>query len=93
MEAIFTKRGRLEIISEILSICQKPAQKTHILYKCNLSYDQLIKYLQYLIACGLLAEIESNPRNPFHVTPKGKEFLEKFESLRGYVEETLNIRD
>jgi len=88
MEAAFVKRGRLEIIYEILSVCRKPTQKTHILYKCNLSYEQLLKYLKYLISHGLLGSFEKKRRPFFHVTDKGRAFLEGYKTLRDFVRDS-----
>jgi len=87
MEKIFIKRGRLEIIYEILSICREPVQKTRVLYGCNLSYDQLSRYLKYLIARGLLRLVERDGKKLLQVTEKGRKFLEGYESLSNIVEE------
>ena len=87
MEKKFIKRGRLEIIYEILFICRKPAQKTRVLYGCNLSYEQLSRYLKYLIDRGLLCLVEKNQKKLFQITEKGRKFLEGYESLNNIVEE------
>jgi len=82
MKTTFVKRGRLEIIYEILSVSRQPTRKTRILYRCNLSYDQLQKYLQYLISHGLLMSFKKDRREFFQGTEKGKEFLDWYERLK-----------
>jgi len=88
MEIAFVNRGRLDIIHDILHLCRKPARKTSILYKCNLSYELLLKYLGYLISCELIYTYEENPRELYHVTGRGREFLEGYESLINLVNRT-----
>jgi len=78
----FLRRSRLEIMHSILSLClqgeRSSARKTHIMYKCNLSFKQLGKYLETMTDLGLL---EVN-RGSYSVTEKGKRFLEEFQGLK-----------
>lgn len=78
MERLFVRRGRIEIEQDILRLCRKPVNKTRILYKCNLSYDLLQKYLKDLMSKDLLA---NNSDGLFQATDKGKEFLETYKNL------------
>lgn len=50
-----SKRGRLEIMAEILFHCCQQKTKTSIMYKTNLNYMQLKTYLRYLTSRGLLS--------------------------------------
>ncbi len=84
MNETFVKRGRLEIIYEILTASRRPVRKTRILYTCNLSYDQLQKYLEYLTSHGLLDILRREQREFFQTTDRGKEFLEGYERMRVY---------
>ncbi len=90
MESDFGKRGRFEILYGILSVCRKPAKKTSILYRCNLSYSQLQKYLDYLVSHTLLGSQENEGRRFFQITEKGKEFLDEYERLTSLLEEKQN---
>ena len=90
MKESFVKRGRLEIIYEILSVSLKPVQKTRILYRCNLSYDQIQKYLKFLISRRLLSSFEKNRKEFFQITSTKKEFLEGYEHLRNFVKSKQN---
>ncbi|MDH5794615.1 MAG: transcriptional regulator [Candidatus Bathyarchaeota archaeon] len=90
MKKTFVKRGRLEIIYEILSVARKPTQKTRILYSCNLSYDQLQKYLKYLGHHSLLSSTDNKGKERFQTTKKGMEFIKGYERLNSFLEEKQN---
>ncbi len=66
------KRDRLDIMLGILEIAREPIKKTHILYKANVNYHQLIKYLTLLEALGM---INSN-NGEYLITDKGRMFLD-----------------
>jgi len=70
-----TRRDQLTIISDLLEIVQQPQRLTHILYKSNMSYGQLSKYLAELTNLGLL-ETRTKPFRAFVITTKGIQFHE-----------------
>ena len=72
-----SKRGRLEIIAEILCYCGQQKTKTNIMYKANLNYRQLKKHLRALTSQGLLTA----NKNKYVTTQKGYHFLELFVEL------------
>lgn len=77
-------RDRSAIVANILNVASKGARKTRIMYKANLSYQQLLEYLKLLVDMGLLEEkILENEQNPkvYVTTERGKEFLETFAKL------------
>ena len=88
MKSIFVQRGRFEIIHDILAVAQKPTQKTRILYKCNLSFSQLQKYLKYLKNIGLLDSLSNDGKLLYQATEKGKTFIEDYEKLNKSLEST-----
>jgi len=90
MAKSFRKRGRFKIIYEILSISQTPTPKTHILYRCNLSHDQLQKYLKYLTNNGLLRTVQEKNREYYQITERGKEFLQRYDYLKQLLEANPN---
>ncbi len=76
---LMTKRNSLEVIAEILSLCEQPQTKTRVMYKTNLSWQMLKKYLSQLQSTGLL-ETHRNSTN-YATTQKGLKFEEKWREL------------
>jgi predicted transcriptional regulator len=73
-----SKRGRLEIMAEILYHCNQQKTKTNIMYKANLNYAQLKKHLKSLTSQGLLTA----NKNKYATTQKGYRFLALFSQLK-----------
>jgi predicted transcriptional regulator len=69
-------RGRLDIIVDILSVASQNAKKTQIMYKANLSYKVLQRYLAEVTEAALI-RFESKTRC-YVLTEKGKTFLEEY---------------
>jgi len=72
---VHTRRDQVTIMSEMLGILESPQRLTHILYKSNMSYSQLIKYLHEMKKLGMVEE-HKTPYRSFKITPKGKLFRE-----------------
>jgi len=70
---VSNRRDKITIMSDLLNIIQEPRRVTHILYKSNMSYVQLLKYLENLKQLGL-AEERSSPFRSFMITDNGKIF-------------------
>ena len=90
----FGRRSRLNIMASILSLCSKKiTQKTHIMYFCNLSYDQLQRYLEFLIRMGLLEVVKNEDmKECYKTTESGKEFLGLFNKLKDFLSEDQKKR-
>jgi len=71
-------RDKLRIIADILSVTSNGAKKTHIMYRANLSYRLLTRYLTEVMNAGLVRFKESE--NRYSLTQKGEEFLNKYEN-------------
>jgi len=67
------RRDKITIMADLLDIMQEPRRLTHILYKSNMSYVQLVKYLDDLMGMGL-AEKRKLPYRSFTITSNGKLF-------------------
>ncbi len=78
-----SRRGRLDILAEILSHCQQPKTKTSIMYNNNLNYSQLKNNIDILTLQNLLSKKE----NKYVTTQKGFRFLELFVQLNDLLEE------
>lgn len=72
-----SRRGRLEIIAEILLFCDQPKAKTSIMYKTNQNYAQLKSNLKFLTSQVFLM----HNRDKYATTKKGYRFLELFAQL------------
>ncbi|MDD5397726.1 MAG: winged helix-turn-helix domain-containing protein [Dehalococcoidia bacterium] len=76
------RRSNIEIISEMLRIGAEGAGKTEIMYSANMSYRQLQKYLKFMMAQGLIDQIEvGNPSITFIVTEKGHGLRRSIETV------------
>lgn len=84
------RRSNIEIISEMLKIGANGAGKTEIMYSANMSYNQIQKYLKFLIRQGLVDRVElGNPSVTYRVTEKGRGLLNSIETVL----EVLNFQD
>jgi len=79
-------RSRIDIIADILDAADEGARKTHIMYRCNLSFKQLETYLDLLLNRGLLKRVPEEGKNnymrSFKVTDKGQILLQAYQSLK-----------
>ncbi len=77
------KRDRMEIVSAIIAIAQRPTRSTRIMGRANLSYSVLKDYLAFLIGRHLVEKCDAGEvakrRTPFYqATEKGNMFLELY---------------
>jgi predicted transcriptional regulator len=81
------KRGRLEIIHDILLAIQNRngrIKPTHLLYKSNLSYQRMNIYLDELMKKGLIDK-DFDDKNKFYIlTDKGYRFIVEFNRIREF---------
>lgn len=73
-------RKKIEVIADILSVTRKGAKKTHIMYRGNLSFKLLNKYLDIVTKAGFI--YFKNEDRCYLLTEKGKIFLERFKNCR-----------
>jgi predicted transcriptional regulator len=64
------RRSKTAISVEILNVALEGAKKTHIVYRANLNFEVINRYLALLQDKGLINKIE----NLYITTEKGKEF-------------------
>ncbi|MEM4397320.1 MAG: winged helix-turn-helix domain-containing protein [Candidatus Woesearchaeota archaeon] len=86
------KRTRIDIITDILySIQSKGKLKaTHIMYKSNLSYNQLKNYLNELHKKEFIIKKLDKEKEFFELTNKGSKFLEKINEMKEF-EKTFGL--
>ena len=72
------RRGKLEIMADVLSAARKGARKTEIVYKANLNFNRVERYLLHLEENGLIA----NTGALYTTTDKGRKFLHDFQQMK-----------
>lgn len=76
------RRSNLEIIADMLRVGENGAGKTEIMYRTNMSYSQLQKYLGFLIAQGYITKMKiGNPCVTYQVTESGRNLLKSIDSV------------
>jgi len=75
------RRGRFEIIGEILSLAKEGARKTSIVYRANLNFNVVNKYLKLLVQEGLISSGEGS--GELKTTEKGLLFLKAYKNFKG----------
>lgn len=63
-------------MAEILKIATNDALKTPIMYKTNLSFAQLNKYLPFLLEIGLLKNVNNGRKTVYKTTAKGLQYVQ-----------------
>ncbi len=71
------KRNNLDICADILRVSRGGAKKTHLVYKANLNFNIVKKYIRGLTESGLL---EKNGER-FYVTDEGNLFIDRYNKL------------
>jgi predicted transcriptional regulator len=80
-------RGKIQIMGDVLALATSGIRKTHIMYKANLSYEQVYLYLEELIGKRLIAQDVSPDAVVYRTTEKGREFLHYYTRLIEFLEE------
>ncbi len=75
------RRTRLEIVSDILDLAMRGTRKTHIMYRSNLSFEQLEKYLELLLTRGLLEMKVGDSGKLYQTSRKGEELLREIDKI------------
>src|SRR5919106_4683278 len=80
-------RGKIQIMGDVLALGTSGIRKTHIMYKANLSYEQVHLYLGELIGKRLIAQDVSSEGVIYRTTEKGRDFLLYYTRLVEFLEE------
>jgi predicted transcriptional regulator len=81
-------RGKIQIMGDVLVLATSGIKKTHIMYKANLSYEQVHLYLSELMKKRLVTQDVSSDGVIYRTTEKGREFLVHYTHLIEFLEET-----
>ena len=74
-------------MGDVLALATSGIKKTHVMYKANLSYEQVHLYLSELIGKKLLSQDVSQDGVLYRTTDKGREFLLYYTRLVEFFEE------
>lgn len=82
-------RSRLDIIVNMLSVCDKGdgALKTKIMYDSNVSYPQLVEFLEVLVDRKLLSYNEK--LKTYKITKTGSAVLHHYNLVQSYLKLVL----
>jgi predicted transcriptional regulator len=69
-------RDKFDIVADILTVASHEAKKTQIMYKANLSYKVLQRYLNEILEASLIDFKEEN--QIYMLTQKGQAYLEAY---------------
>ena len=75
-------------MGDVLALGTSGIKKTHIMYRANLSYEQVHLYLGELIGKRLITQdVSSSDGVVYRTTEKGREFLLHYTRLVEFLEE------
>lgn len=80
-------RGKIEIMADVLALSTCGIKKTHIMYKANLSYEQMLYYLGELLGKGFVSQDVADGSTIYRTTEKGREFLACYSRMIELVKE------
>jgi len=81
------KRGRLQIIYDILSVIKEKngrIKPTNILYKSNLSNQMFQEYINELMQKGFIIENLAKGSKTYSLTQKGFDYLNKYQMIADF---------
>jgi predicted transcriptional regulator len=87
------KRSRLDIITDMLAAIQDKGgtiKPTHLMYKSNLSHDQMKSYLDELVGKEMIGKIQKSSYDYIIITDKGCNFLQKLREMQEF-EKTFGL--
>ncbi len=80
-------RGKIQIMGDIMGLATAGIKKTHIMYRANLSYEQVHLYLGELIEKRLVDQEVRSDGVVYRTTEKGREFLLYYRRISEFLEE------
>ena len=76
------RRGEVEILMDVLSVCLNGVRVTHLMYRANLSYYTLRKYLFTALEKGLISNVRNSDGSVvYRTTEKGRLLLGKLKEV------------
>jgi predicted transcriptional regulator len=86
-ERVGRRRSNIEIIADMLRVGENGAGKTEIMYTANMSFNQIQKYLKYLVNQGFISRVNmDNTMVAYQVTDTGFKLLKAIDTLMNMLE-------
>jgi len=77
------RRGEVKILTDILTLSLKGVKATHLMYKANLSYSTLSRYLSVSLKQGLISKVcNSDGSAVYCITDKGRLLLDRLKEVK-----------
>ena len=79
------RRGRVEIMMDILAKASGGVNKTGIVYGANLNFKMVGRYLPLLIERGLVVRLDGEGGDVYEITERGREVLKNYREIKRFV--------
>jgi len=79
------RRGRVEIMMDILDEAFRGVNKTKIVYGANLNFNMAERYLPLLLTRGLMVKLDGERGDLYRITERGREVLKNYKQIRDFV--------
>jgi len=77
------RRSEFQILMDILNVCLNGVKVTHLMYRANLSYSTLRKYLFTALDKGLISNVRNSDGSVvYRTTEKGRLLLDKLKEVK-----------
>lgn len=76
------RRQRWDIIADILTASYDGVKKTNMMRDCNMSFDQMARYVNFTLETRLIRAENDRGHILFKTSQKGKKFLSAYRTLR-----------
>ncbi|MFX0107406.1 MAG: winged helix-turn-helix domain-containing protein [Candidatus Hodarchaeota archaeon] len=85
-----SRRCQIDIMCDILKVCQERSRKTRIVYCANLNFSRANQYLKTLLGLGYITRDERFSDGVYYRTAEeGRNFLENYLEMKGKAHELL----
>ncbi len=79
------RRGRIEIMMDILDEASGGVNKTGIVYGANLNFNMAKRYLPLLMKRGLIVRLDGEGGDVYEITERGQEVLKNYKEIKKFV--------
>jgi predicted transcriptional regulator len=77
------RRSEIQILTDILNLSLKGVKATHLMYKANLSYSTLRRYLSTALRQNLVMKVCNDDGSvEYCITEKGKLLLDRLKEVK-----------